>query len=446
MALLTKVKYAAFGNTPEEQDDVYTKKQEVVLGSGAPYLVPTGKNADYNVWKNEDYLWSISPKGVTDYIPYIRLEEFRLKYSSELLSLINSARGLQEAFSRADLFSPQTNNELISLLQGAVATAGGLSFASSDAFKAIIDSGARVATRGRGIGGATGKVLGGLIDSPAAGFGASLSLSRSIQATLADPDALLLGFSETRKNEALMDPYTGLYYATPTNINYTLPYISIDNMVEINSTWSEPGKEGPVSRALQLSKDLLTKSGAKGVGAGLTTFDLFAAAAESAAFAGEPGSGREKIKGFAPPENGDSVSLSFFLYNTLRADVIQKNWEFLYVLNYQNLPNRRSINLLDPPCVYRVQIPGYKRFPIAAIEKLKVENVGLTRYIDLTNGSLTFPGNAIGSQNSANVKMIPEAYKVTMTVRSLLTATQNLFQWSDSQTNAVNVFLQSAQK
>ena len=42
-------------------------------------------------------------------------------------------------------------------------------------------------------------------------------------------------------------------------------------------------------------------------------------------------------------------------------------------------------------------------------------------------------------ESGPNVKLIPEAYKVTLTIRSLLTTTQNLFGWADGET-IVQVF------
>ena len=150
-----------------------------------------------------------------------------------------------------------------------------------------------------------------------------------------------------------------------------------------------------------------------------------------------PGTGVETIKGFIPNSDGDEINITFYLYNTESVEDIQKNWNFLYNLTYQNLPNRRSINLLDPPCVYEVEIPGYKKFPVAAITKLKITNEGTTRLFDIKKGRMPDPNTSTGK----DVKMIPEAYKVTMTIKSLFMNTRNLFYYSydNSDTSKITV-------
>jgi hypothetical protein len=154
-----------------------------------------------------------------------------------------------------------------------------------------------------------------------------------------------------------------------------------------------------------------------------------------------PGTAQEKIKAFTPNDTGDSINVSFYLYNTTNnISFLKKNWEFLFKLTYQNLPNRRSINLLDPPCVYEVEIPGFKRFPIAVIDNFKVTNEGTTRLVDINTGEVV----SSSSTGSQNVKLIPEAYKVTLKITSLLTNTRNLYYYTfDQQQNKVTVFEKS---
>lgn len=418
---LLKVKYA-----DSKQDQVY-KNAEVVRGFGAPYLVPAGAGeAPYDIWANIECPWSISPKSVTQYVPNIELKEFRLKYSSELLSLINSARGRDEALDRLGVLT-ESDNKVFTLIRDiSFAAAGNLTLGA--ATQAANGAGGRNNRRSRQ---AQELVK---IGAGIAGFGQGYLTGKNIQDTFSDPDSLLMGFSENRKDEkSLKDPYSGLYYATPTNLRYNLPYVNIENMVSIDSSWKEPAEDGIISKTLSNAKDFLSKS-STGAAAGLTAFDLYLGYNEASMAAAEPGYAREKIKGFAPSENGDSVAITFYLYNTLGVKQIRNNWEFLYVLTYQNLPNRRSINLLDPPCVYEVTIPGHKHYPVAVIEKLSVQNIGTTKCINIETGELSTPSN------NYNVKIIPEAYQVKLTIRNLLTTTQNLFKWSDTSDQAVNVF------
>ena len=440
---LQKVKYA------DNKDDQVYKIAEVANKFGAPYLVPFGNSEiTYNVWGNSEYPWSVSPKSVTQYIPKITLKEYRLKYSSELLSLINSAKGRAEAFNRVSWLG---SNDVTNILAGALAagtTIRGTAIVTQTAINAAARLGDLAAAAAGVRGGpavadaaraAVANVKGiaqaaAAAAENAAGFAAGNVLVNSIQNTLADPENLFLSFGSARKSDkGLMDPYDGLYYATATNINYDLPYVSIDNMVSINSTWGEPGKESIINKAFDTAKEFLSNN-AKGAKFAFTTFDLNVLTKEASLAAAEPGFAREKIKGYAPSDKGDTLTLTFYLYNTLSLEQIRNNWEFLYVLTYQNLPNRRSVNLLDPPCVYEVTVPGHKHFPIASIEGLTVQNVGTTRCINIYTGELSTP-----DANSGAVKIVPEAYQVKLTIRNLLTTTQNIFKWSDTSSNAVSV-------
>lgn len=412
---------------------------------GARYLVPKSNTgiARYNVYL--DFPWTLSNKNTRRLIPFIKLKEYRLKYSAELLSYINSARGFNENLSRFSLEDPVSR---LALTAGAV----GLGERGTRAFFSSLGNATAVANILKGIPGIGPRAQALLtVGTPAqilegakevgkavgatAGFVGAASLAYYAYNEFNTPNKLLANIDKNRSQKtSANDPYSNLYAGIASKIEYILPYISVDNMIGIDAAWREPGKDSPITRLIESSKEQIKKSGPGG-SAAIGTVDFITTALEAAALAGEPGAAREKIKGYTPPENGDSVEISFYLFNTIDSKLTKMNWELLYVLTYQNLPNRRGINLLDPPCIYEVEIPGYKRFPVANIEKLKVSNEGTTRYVDLDTGNVGTGGEG----TKGNVKLVPEAYKVTLTVRSLLTPTQNLFGWSDGQ-NTVKVF------
>jgi hypothetical protein len=112
------------------------------------------------------------------------------------------------------------------------------------------------------------------------------------------------------------------------------------------------------------------------------------------------------------------------LYNTTGTlEELRNNWELCYILTYQNLPNRKGINFLDAPCLYRVDIPGFKLLPLATLESISITNIGNTRLINLKNGEIIEKFN----NSSSDVKLIPEAYKVEISFKSVLTNTRNTF-------------------
>ena len=121
----------------------------------------------------------------------------------------------------------------------------------------------------------------------------------------------------------------------------------------------------------------------------------------------------------------------FYLLNTIKPEDIRKNYEFCYLLTYQNLPNRRAINVLDSPPLYRATIIGYKTLPVCYMNELKIENVGAVRLIDIGETSVkNKASNSVlrgAEANSNTVKMIPEAYKISFTLQSVFMNSQNMF-------------------
>ena len=355
--------------------------------SGSPEV-----KAKYDVHK--DYAWTLNNWDIRKYVPKITLTEYKLTQSGEL------------------------NSFKLSLAAAAESTAG-------------------LAVRGAGAGAIVGGVL----------AGAGAITGAVIGAAAASTAAALNQFAGTGLGTELAVglnpqlPYEGLYPGKATNNIYVLPYLNVENMTDAAGAaggWKAVDSElgGAISSlgtgAATLMDDKLGPVLASTLGA----LNAAAKQAQRVEFALSPGTAVEKIKAFAPKDEGDAINLTFYLSNTTNPADIQANWSFLYKLTSQNLPLRRSINLLDPPCVYDVEVPGFKRFPIAVIESLKVTNEGTTRYVDITTGEMQEGG--IGGNNA---KLIPEAYKVTITIRSLLQNTRNLFSYAGgSEYNRVNVF------
>lgn len=202
-----------------------------------------------------------------------------------------------------------------------------------------------------------------------------------------------------------LNPYAGMYAATKTGFNYVAPYLEELNQ-GISSRWGDDNPNNTFNSGLG--------SIVKGFGEKLGSFVDNTNLANIAA----PGSYAEKPKFFNPGEP-DSYTVRFPLINTYDYKDVVKNWELCYLLTYQNLVNRRSVNLLDPPVLYRVTIPGLRQSPMSYISKLQIQHVGNIRYMDI-NGM---------------PKPIPEAYMVTITFQDLLMNSRNIFKYAlDGQT------------
>ena len=246
--------------------------------------------------------------------------------------------------------------------------------------------------------------------------------------------ASLAGYNSDNPGSFTSDsPYSGLYNGKKTGFVYHLPYLNPQGLSPTSGKWDKiDGKDamGIASKGFTSSKTsigtiekgmIAAVKAASPIGLDQTVQDYDNLVDVQQQF-NNPGTAKETIKIFTPNDTGDTVTTTFHLFNTENKQNIIDNWNFLFTLTYQNLPNRKSLARMDPPSLYVMEIPGFKRFPVAVISDMKVVNVGTTRLIDITTGEI-----ATNNNTSTNIKIIPEAYKVTITIKSLLMDSQNLF-------------------
>ena len=240
------------------------------------------------------------------------------------------------------------------------------------------------------------------------------------------------GFSNT-------DPYYGLYQGKPTDNKYYLPYLNPQNMTSSLGTWKGIDGNTIAKDVGNIAADKLGGLQFGPIGSGIVKefqdlgikLDAVNSVANVTSSLNAPGISKETIKAFAPNDTGDTITTTFYLFNTQSQAELENNWNFLFTLTYQNLPNRKSLSRMDPPCIYTITVPGFKRFPVAVITGLKVDNIGTTRLVDITTGEMVSV-NKSNNENVKieNVKIVPEAYKVTVTIQSLLINSRNLFYYN----------------
>lgn len=213
-----------------------------------------------------------------------------------------------------------------------------------------------------------------------------------------------------------LSPYKGLYLTQPTGWIYYLPFFQ-NKYQSTSSVWGEDSSSSG-GRLLTGLTDLAKEA------AGIT--GLFESLMK-------PGSFQEKSKFFQFGQDGDSITVSFPLINTSSAtftDVVN-NWQFIFMLIYQNRPERIDRNVIKPPKIYEVSIPGVRYMPYAYISNIDIEYKGSRRQMTLpipymspkdsadkatgTSGQSTFPVSTI----------VPEAYQVTLTITGLVTDSKN---------------------
>lgn len=331
----------------------------------------------------DDFHWTSSPISSREDIPDIELREKRLKTNSLIAqlayySLIASGK------------SGEVLGRLSNLLGGSGIGSGALGgFLSSTIGRTLVGA-------GQGLLGAVsnfGSSLGGSVIPFISG--------RSVNDFFNQTTATSMGSD-------ILAPYEGLYITEDTKFTYRMPYF--ENM------------QNAVSNAFNDDDQILSQKSY-----GLSKFIGGAASlAESLAYtlAGtinitEPGIYIEKPKFYNFASSGDMIEFSFPLINTGWAtfEDVQRNWQLIFMLIYQNRANRKSRDLIDPPCLYEVSIPGVKYMPYAYIKTLGVQFMGARRSYKMNVPSMD------GFTRITTI--VPDAYMVTISLQGLVAETQN---------------------
>lgn len=233
--------------------------------------------------------------------------------------------------------------------------------------------------------------------------------------TSSDPTANpLLGQSTTYADP--MNPYALLYTTIPTGFKYILPYMQntyVNNMGGFGESADGGVLMNSFTKLAEMGKEFLQ------------TINLNKSLS--------PGRMVETPKAFTFTGREKSYTVSFPLFNTRDYAEVVKNWQFIYLLSYQNTPNRVSRDLIDPPCIYEAYIPGIWYSKFCALTNMEVEFIGARRemYIPIHTIDHAENGNtATGSgnwqfYNKKAVAVIPDAYQVKLTFTELFSETQN---------------------
>jgi hypothetical protein len=210
-------------------------------------------------------------------------------------------------------------------------------------------------------------------------------------------------------------PYDFLYSTLPTGFRYTLPYFA-DTFRTGNLGFGTGGGEATAGALGMLGIGNLGAA----VGDIVKSLNLTA-----------PGVYIEQPKFYNFTGRESSYTVKFPLLNTGTFDDVMRNWEFLFLLTYQNMPNRISRDVIEPPVIYTAKIPGMWFSRYAAITNLSVEFKGARRMMELSVSTLTSQtGNSGVIKNTPAVKefttIIPDAYEVSITVTELFGETKNM--------------------
>lgn len=416
---------------------------------GAPRLVPPGhKNSNdskesaqhiqnqsqkfYAIDVVNNFQWTTTPKQNDDFpggrkdVPVINLREKRLKTNSLLAQAAyysaTMAGTISDAFAKFD----QLSNVQKIAIGATLGVAGGYS--------------------NRGLGGGIGETVGNIFKSDKAAvaneiggligqaftvvgggaLGAAAATNSNVvkdlgaglgAAGLDSLDNTLRQFGSENTlsikslNSSVLKPYEGLYLTEDTGFVYSFPYLSNEQSSLVNSFGDE-------DEAFHTSPFLIKN---QSLGGFVRDFRSSLQATAAITNITAPGVYIEKPKFFRFADKGEKITFNFPLINTGHSNWydVQKNWQLLFMLIYQNRPNRRSRDLIDPPCIYEMNIPGIKYMPFCFISELTIDFIGNRRQV-----SIDIPGMDGKIESIATI--IPDAYQVTITLEGLVAEAQNM--------------------
>lgn len=230
----------------------------------------------------------------------------------------------------------------------------------------------------------------------------------------------------TVNSSAWLKPYRNLYLTDPTGWIYKLPYFD-NNHASQQNTFSDTANVGGVGNAI-----------APLVGLGTEAAEMASSISSMSQLTQITYIERTKFYNY--PTEGEDINVEFPLINTgeVTYDDVVRNWQFLFLLLYQNRPGKTSTNTVDQPVIYQAEIPGVKFFPFCYITSIVVDFMGSRREmkinVPVNNSFSSFAGDIAGqylgstAETTAIKAIIPDAYRVRISLKSMTANTKNFMQ------------------
>jgi hypothetical protein len=352
----------------------------------APRLSPVSESVDASTgeWMNmtsgpsthinirDVHHWTESPTTSRREVPMLQLKELRI------------------------LTNPMLN-QILNNIGIAVQTGAGMIDAAAEAGKAIMKLSVPEDGEGK-----ISAFIGGLADFAKDKLGSletlgATALSEETASNFANP----------------LNPYMQLYTTSPTKFKYTFPYME-DAYMNRSGGFGGGDQGGLLSNMSSIAANTLTDISLKKISA--------------------PGRMIEEPKGFTFTGREKAYTVKFPLFNTKDFTEIIRNWQFIYLLTYQNTPNRITRDLIDPPCIYEAKIPGVWYSKYSSITNMQVDFIGGRREMEMPVPYLTRSDDgSVDGKSETNwiqqkrkiTTVIPDGYMVSITVTELFSETQN---------------------
>jgi hypothetical protein len=435
-------------NATLNKSDKGTSENSVSFESDAPRLVPASENINlFNVPVNSknpkittvnvarDYPWTYSKPGETARAetPKITLTEKRLNtnafIASVAYSFANAKLGINESINYLKSLGPTGQNfaQLLEKLANTAATVGEGALGTAYNF----------------INNPSLKTLTSVQENVTTGQQVTQSVGDFFKSRIIDNNPVL--------DQPLLQAYKNLYPTVNTGWQYILPYFE-DYYSSSQNIFGDDSNINVLNFIKEGAQQVQSIAGLAGAISHPFGFSF-----------------QEKAKFYNFPSEGEEFSFTFPLINTGNIDFNQvvRNWQFIFLLLYQNKPARINRNLVEPPVLYEVTIPGQKFLPFCYITGISVDFKGSRRElkfdlnvqetvelesinsaVDPTTANLPGDANNVGGiiksvGSSARTKeffaIIPDAYMIKINLKSLVTETRNFMAYTVlGKTNTAN--------
>lgn len=219
-------------------------------------------------------------------------------------------------------------------------------------------------------------------------------------------------------------PYKLLYSLSPTQQRYVFPMITQPPINKLINTYGEK-QQGD-----SLLSNLSVLNWINGVSTGVVNFvrdmkdltNLMTGSSQTYQL-----SHVEKAKFYQYPQETQEYTITFPLLNTVKRSKGLPNWKrnykFLFLFSLKNMVFRRDNASFFPPLIYDLIIPGVIRQPFCYIKEMSVKPLGVVRMMQYSN---MLSPTMLGTGGAAYAVAVPQAWIVTIKVKSLIATTANM--------------------
>jgi hypothetical protein len=357
--------------------------QRLQKSDGLKNVSGSGSNFHmFDIIKSFDWTTS-NVSQIYDDVPYILLQEFKIAANSQMASLITNAMAIPDIIgsskSSLDKFGAALANKASDTMK-------------DNAFSNFMEG--------------LKKTAGGISDK----------ISKGIEKGNKAMENFFSGLDNTTDSwadQTLAAMYKFLYIRKATNRWYKFPYYN-SSYYDVRNSFKDTASDTEKGDTMA---NLMGEGAAK-VLKDIGKFTNITALTE-------PGSYVQRTQFYDFAVSGPEFSVTFFLYNTINEDAFVKNNIFLQTLIIQNTAHRHNRLLVDPPCIYECTIPGRGFYPYVYIQNINVKYKGTQRIL----------GGDSGKQI-----IVPDAYEVSLTLKSLTTEVNNFLipEFYDGMSNLAN--------